>query len=76
MVAGRSSVTPFGGTVWTFPIIGNKIMQIRKGEKEMKTSIKITVFLTILAAFTVLIVSPVTSQDKPADNFARTKSSL
>jgi len=34
----------------------------------MKTSIKITVFLTILAAFTVLIVSPVTSQDKPADN--------
>jgi len=68
MVAGRSSVTPFGGTVWTFPIIGNKIMQIRKGEKEMKTSIKITVFLTILAAFTVLIVSPVTSQDKPADN--------
>lgn len=33
----------------------------------MKRSIEITVFLTIVAALTVLIVSPVASQDRPAD---------
>jgi len=34
----------------------------------MKRSIEIIVFLTMVAALTVLIVSPVISQDKPADN--------
>ena len=68
MVAGRSSARPFGGTVWTFPIIGNKIMQIRKGEKEMKSKIKGKFLLTLAAVITILFVSPAISQEKPADN--------
>jgi len=34
----------------------------------MKRNMKVTFFLTMVAALTVLIVSPVVSQDKPADN--------
>jgi hypothetical protein len=34
----------------------------------MKRSMKVTFFLTLAAAITVLVVSPVLSQDKPADN--------
>jgi hypothetical protein len=34
----------------------------------MKKSMKVTFFLTLAAAITILIVSPVLSQDKPADN--------
>ena len=34
----------------------------------MKRNMKVTVFLTMVAALIVLIVSPVVSQDKPADN--------
>jgi hypothetical protein len=34
----------------------------------MKRNMKVTFFLTLVAAITVLIVSPVLSQDKPADN--------
>jgi hypothetical protein len=34
----------------------------------MKRSMKVTFFLTLVAAITIWIVSPVVSQDKPADN--------
>ena len=34
----------------------------------MKRNMKVTFFLTLVAAITVLVVSPVLSQDKPADN--------
>ena len=34
----------------------------------MKKSMKVTFFLTLAAAITMLVVSPVVSQDKPADN--------
>jgi hypothetical protein len=34
----------------------------------MKKSMKVTFFLTLVAAITMWIVSPVVSQDKPADN--------
>ena len=34
----------------------------------MKKSMKVTFFLTLAAAITILVVSPVVSQDKPADN--------
>jgi hypothetical protein len=40
----------------------------RKGEKEMKRSIKTTFFLAVGAVITIFVVSPVLSQDKPADN--------
>jgi Spy/CpxP family protein refolding chaperone len=40
----------------------------RKGEKEMKRKIKVTFFLSLAAAITILVVSPAVSQDKPADN--------
>jgi hypothetical protein len=39
-----------------------------KGEKEMNRSMKVMFFLTLAAAITILFVSPVVSQDKPADN--------
>jgi hypothetical protein len=34
----------------------------------MKKSVKVTFFLTLVAAITMWMVSPVVSQDKPADN--------
>ena len=34
----------------------------------MKRSMKVTFFLTLVAAITMWVVSPVVSQDKPADN--------
>ena len=34
----------------------------------MKKSMKVTFFLTLVAAITMWVVSPVVSQDKPADN--------
>jgi hypothetical protein len=34
----------------------------------MKKSMKVTFFLTLVAAITIWMVSPVVSQDKPADN--------
>jgi len=34
----------------------------------MKKSMKVTFFLTLAAAITMLVVSPAVSQDKPADN--------
>jgi hypothetical protein len=34
----------------------------------MKRTMKATIFLTLAAAITVLVVSPAVSQDKPADN--------
>jgi polyhydroxyalkanoate synthesis regulator phasin len=37
-------------------------------EKKMKKNIKVTFLLTLAAAITILLVSPVVSQDKPADN--------
>ena len=40
----------------------------QKGEKQMKKSMKVTFFLTLVAAITMWVVSPVVSQDKPADN--------
>jgi hypothetical protein len=36
--------------------------------KKMKKSIKVIFFLTLVAAFTILVVSPAVSQDKRADN--------
>jgi hypothetical protein len=40
----------------------------QKGEKQMKKSMKVTFFLTLVAAIMMWVVSPVVSQDKPADN--------
>jgi hypothetical protein len=37
-------------------------------ENKMKTSVKVTLFLALAAANMIWIVSPVLSQDKPADN--------
>jgi hypothetical protein len=39
-----------------------------KGEKKMKTNVKVTLFLALAAAVTIWIGSPVLAQDKPSDN--------
>jgi hypothetical protein len=40
----------------------------QKGEKEMKRSIAVIFFMALAVAMTMLLVSPVLSQDQPADN--------
>jgi DNA repair photolyase len=40
----------------------------QKGEKEMKKRMKVTFFVTLVAAIAIWFVAPVVAQDKPADN--------
>jgi hypothetical protein len=47
---------------------GSKGYRKTKGEKKMKTKVKVAIFLALVAVMTIWIGSPVLAQDKPADN--------